>query len=322
MSSTTRFRDPLRPLLDRRGVVVLDGGLATEIERRGVALDPVLWSAGALLDAPKVVEEVHLDYFRAGADVAITASYQASPEGFRERGLSRADAIGAIRSSVRIARRARDRFLEESGGGDRGPGPLVAGSVGCYGAVLHDGSEYRGRYGRTLEELVAFHRPRVEALLEAGADLLACETVPCRIEAEALVRLLEQYPEAPFWLSFSCRDGARVHEGRPLRECFEAAAGCGQAVALGLNCTAPDLVEDLLRSVQGAAAAPLVVYPNSGETWDSRRRRWSGGTGERFGAGRIEAWRDLGARLIGGCCRTTPATIREIAGVLRSKGTG
>ena len=172
---------------------VLDGGLATELEARGHDLSDRLWSARLLLSEPDAIEEVHLAYFRAGARVAITASYQASVEGFAAAGLDRPTALEAIRRSVELAQRARRRFLEEEAAAGRDPGRvLVAGSVGPYGAMLADGSEYRGDYDPGDAALEAFHRPRIDALVAAGADLLAIETIPTLREARVLVRLLDR----------------------------------------------------------------------------------------------------------------------------------
>ena len=187
--------NPLTSILRTKGHVVVDGALATELERRGANLDDPLWSAKLLIDASEWIQAVHRDYFRAGADVATSSSYQASFEGFRARGIEDAESERLLRLSVELARRARD---------DHGSG-IVAASVGCYGAILHDGSEYRGDYGLTKEELVAFHRRRLEVLVSAGPDLLAFETIPTAVEAQAILALLEEGGDVPAWVSFSCR---------------------------------------------------------------------------------------------------------------------
>jgi homocysteine S-methyltransferase len=170
---------------------VLDGAMATELEARGCNLADSLWSAKVLVENPELIREVHLDYFRAGAQVAITASYQATPAGFAARGLDEAQSRALIGKSVELARKAREAYLAEN---PHAGTLLVAGSVGPYGAYLADGSEYRGDYVRSAEEFTAFHRPRVEALLDAGADLLACETLPSFAEIKALAALLVSIP--------------------------------------------------------------------------------------------------------------------------------
>jgi homocysteine S-methyltransferase len=308
--------NPLQPFLDQAGVVILDGALATELERRGANLDDPLWSAKMLLDGPDLIRQIHVDYFRAGADVATSASYQASFAGFARRGLDQKQAADLMVQSVRLAQEARDLFWSDP---DRRPGrlrPLIAASVGCYGATLHDGSEYRGDYGLTLEQLVAFHRPRLEVLAQSGADLLACETIPCLLEAEALVRLLPDFG-LPAWISFSCKDEAHVCHGERLADCLTLADACDEVVALGINCTPPRLVPGLLASVNGVTKKPLLVYPNRGESWDAAARCWIGQSGPLDWGKAARAWYAAGARLIGGCCRTTPEDIRQIAQAVR-----
>ena len=310
--------NPLTPFLEQQNVVILDGALATELERRGADLRDPLWSAKLLLENPDLIRQVHYDYFVAGADVATTASYQATIPGLLRRGLNRDDAASVLRLSVQLAQQARDEFWsDETHRRDRVK-PLVAASIGCYGAYLHDGSEYRGDYGLSVRQLIDWHRPRVETLAEAGADLLACETVPCLIEAEALVQLLSEFPHVSAWLSFSCQDERRLCHGESFVDAVQLANDAANLVAVGLNCTAPRPIDGLLESVAGIARKPLVVYPNSGETWDGGRQVWQGAAAEPDWIASVRRWHGAGARLIGGCCRTTPETIRQIAAALRT----
>jgi homocysteine S-methyltransferase len=300
-----------QPFLQNGAFVVLDGGLATELERRGANLDDPLWSAKVLIDNPDLIRQVHLDYLRAGANVITSASYQASFEGFAGHRMRESRARQFMYESIRLAETARYQYMKENPHRLR---PLVAASIGCYGAVLHDGSEYRGDYGLSVQQLVDWHRPRFEILAHGRADLLACETIPCRAEAEALVRLAAEYPEKPVWLSFSCKDESRVCYGETLAECVALTRGVENIVAAGINCTPPHLVEPLLRSLVGVTDCPLLVYPNSGETWDADRRCWACADAEVQDWGQLTRnWYHAGARLIGGCCRTTPETIRQIA---------
>ena len=294
--------DLLAPFLAEKGYVLLDGALATELERRGADLDDPLWSAKLLLEDPQQIEAVHDDYFRAGADVATTASYQATFEGLRARGLDDREAERTLRLSVAIAKRSRDR---------RGHGLVVA-SVGCYGAFLHDGSEYRGDYGLTKSELMAFHRRRLRTLVSAGPDLVAFETIPCRVEAEALIALLDELPETSAWISFSCRNGEEVCHGESFAECARISGASPQVLAVGVNCTPPQHVSSLLESAAESTAKPLVVYPNSGEAWDARTHRWLPAARAVSIPHAALEWHRRGARLLGGCCRTTPHTIRGI----------
>jgi homocysteine S-methyltransferase len=302
----------LDELLAKYGVVILDGGLATELERRGADLHDPLWSARVLLDAPELIRQVHLDYYAAGADVATTASYQASFEGLARRGLDAAAAAGILRRSVALACEARDIFWADPAARAGRAYPLVAASIGPYGATLHDGSEYRGNYGLDVDALVEFHRPRLAVLAAAGADLLACETLPCLDEAVALARLLPEFPHMPAWISFSCRDGVHVSRGEPLAECVDALEGCAQIAAVGVNCTAPQYIASLVEIAASRTARPIVVYPNSGERYDAAAMCWHGGAATATLAASAPEWYRLGARLIGGCCRTTPADIREL----------
>ena len=282
--------------------LVLDGGLATRLEAYGRDLGGDLWSARLLAEEPELVSRVHRDYFEAGADVAITAAYQASVPAFIQRGYSRAEALGFLTRSVELALAERDAF---------GSG-LVAAGVGPYGAALADGSEYTGAYNLTEEELYAWHRERWQVLTSAGADLVACETLPSLTEARALARLLEETPDARAWFSFSCADDERISDGTPLREVAAELAPLhrsGRLLAVGVNCVPPRDVPSLLGEV-AAAGLPSVAYPNSGEVWDAASQRWTGSS-DTEGFGRAAAgWSANGAVFVGGCCRTGPEHVR------------
>jgi homocysteine S-methyltransferase len=310
--------NPITPFLEQRNVVILDGALATELERRGADLRDPLWSAKLLLEKPNLIRQVHYDYFVAGADVATTASYQATIPGLLQRGLDRKQAADVLRLSVQLAQQAREELWRDEANRHGRVKPMIAASIGCYGAYLHDGSEYRGDYGLSMQQLIDWHRPRIEILTEAGADLLACETVPSLIEAEALVKLLSEFPHVPAWLSFSCQDAHRLCHGESFGDAVQLANGAVNIIAVGVNCTAPRHIDGLLDSVAGIAKKPLVVYPNSGETWDAAGHCWQGTSAEPDWSASVRRWHRAGARLIGGCCRTTPATIRQIAAVLRA----
>lgn len=305
--------NPIETMLQRQPLVVLDGALATELEQRGADLHDPLWSAKILLEAPELIRDVHLDYFRAGADCAITASYQASVPGFAARGLRESDALNLIARSVELAIEARDMFWAEAGETSGRPLPFVAGSVGPYGAYLADGSEYRGDYDLSEEELIAFHRPRIAALVAAGADMLACETIPCLIEARALARLLREFPAISAWFTFSARDEAHICHGETLAECAALLDDHSQVAAIGVNCTAPQYISGLIRAARSATSKPIIVYPNSGERYDATTNWWYGETHcDAFGA-QAQDWYAAGARIIGGCCRTSPAHISAIS---------
>ncbi|MEU4301643.1 homocysteine S-methyltransferase [Kitasatospora aureofaciens] len=284
------------------GPLVLDGGMSNQLAAAGHDLSDALWSARLLADDPEAVVAAHRAYFAAGAEVAITASYQASFEGFARRGVGRAAAARLLASSVELAREA---VRAEPGGRRR----WVAASVGPYGAVLADGSEYRGRYGLSHAELVAFHRPRLEVLAVARPDVLALETVPDADEARALLELVRGIG-VPAWLSYSVADG-RTRAGQPLAEAFALAAEVDEVLAVGVNCCTSrdaDLAVAVAAEVTGK---PVVVYPNSGERWDADRRDWRGEP--TFRSARVGGWLADGARLVGGCCRIGTDGIAALA---------
>jgi len=305
--------------------LVLDGGLGTELERRGLDLADPLWSARALLDAPDLVEQVHYDYFAAGAQCAISASYQVTFEGLARIGLDHDATVALLHRAVNLADRARSRYLADSGRASRtadgDPALLVAASVGPYAGLLHDGSEFHGRYGRSIDELAAFHAPRIAALADANPEILACETVPSLDEARAIVLALADTPSATAWITFSAGDAERTIAGDAVRECAAVLDGAAQVAAVGINCTPPHLIADLVRALRRGTSKPILVYPNSGEEWDAASRAWrgrgsdgasTGASAAGFGAWASE-WRAAGATAVGGCCRTGPAEVSAIA---------
>lgn len=297
--------------------LVLDGALATELEAHGCDLEDPLWSAKVLLEQPQLIKQVHRDYFDAGASVAITASYQATPQGFARRGLGSAEALELVGLSVRLADEARRESLAD--GSARGP-LLVAGSVGPYGAYLADGSEYRGDYTLSAAEFRDFHRPRIAALVEAGADFLACETLPSYAEAEALLALVAEF-DVESWLTFTLRDSGHISDGTPLEQVAALLGGEPRVAAVGVNCVPLELVTPALGTLQRATDVPLVTYPNSGEIYDAVTKTWSpaaGVQGTGSLAGNAADWAAKGARLIGGCCRTTPRDIEGLAANMTS----
>jgi homocysteine S-methyltransferase len=295
--------------LDEDDVLILDGGLATVLEQRGFDLRDPLWSAKVLLERPEAIQQLHRDYLAAGAQVLVTASYQATVQGFAARGLSETQAQGLLRRSVQLAREVAMEIPSAAA--------WVAASIGPYGAFLHDGSEYRGNYARSVAQLVDFHLPRWQILSDSGADLLACETIPCLDEARALLELLHRTPGASAWFSFSCRDGQHLSSGEPLREAAAMLGGSPAVLALGVNCTAPVWIESLIEVLAQGSDKPIVVYPNSGEAFDAEASQWQASTDLPDIAATARRWRQAGARLIGGCCRTDPALIGELRRVLQ-----
>jgi homocysteine S-methyltransferase len=292
------------------GTVVLDGGMSNQLESAGHDLSDELWSARLLAERPEAITQAHLAYFEAGANVAITSSYQATFEGFAKRGIDHEEAARLLAQSVELAREAA-RQARSNGGAH----PLwVAASVGPYGAMLADGSEYRGRYGLSVAELERFHRPRLEVLAAAEPDVLALETVPDADEAEALLRAVRGLG-VPAWLSYSIADD-RTRAGQPLEEAFALAAEVDEVIAVGVNCCAPEDVDAAVATAARVTGKPVVVYPNSGEAWDAEARAWNGRS--TFTPEQVLGWRESGARLIGGCCRVGPEAVASIARTLTS----
>lgn len=310
--------NPLQEILADYPLLILDGAFATELERRGCDLNDPLWSAKVLMENPELIGAVHNDYFAAGADCVITASYQATFEGFARRGLTEQQAHDVIQVSVTIAARARDAFWAEPANRINRPKPLVAASVGPYGAYLADGSEYRGDYSLDETALAAFHRARLQTLIAAGPDILACETIPCLREAKALVGLMAEHPGMYCWISFSARDGLSISNGERIRDCARWLDGHEQVAAVGVNCTPPEHIGSLIAEIRKGTDKPIVVYPNSGERYDAVAKLWHGSSlGHSYGE-LARSWFEQGARLIGGCCRTTPADIRSIVAWARN----
>lgn len=295
--------------LARAPFLILDGGLATQLEACGCNLDDPLWSAKMLIEAPEQVRAVHRSFAEAGADILTSASYQATIPALVARGLSEGEARALLRRSVSLARELADASST--------PTPSIAASVGSYGAYLADGSEYRGDYGLSRAELVDFHRPRLEELEAAGPDLLAFETIPSAREAEAIAELLDAREGPPAWISFSIREHAGVRieisEGVLLEHAIAPLRGHPRVLALGVNCLAPARVLPALELLARTAPdLPLIAYPNSGEGW--AERTWTGSATEpAHFAALARTWFEAGARLIGGCCRTGPAHVAALA---------
>ncbi|MGI3781739.1 MAG: homocysteine S-methyltransferase [Janthinobacterium lividum] len=285
------------------GPLVLDGGLATQLEAQGRDLSSSVWSARVLADDPDAVLDAHRAFFAAGAQVATTSSYQVSSRGFASVGMDGVAISRLLRRSVRLARRASDEVADET---------WVAASVGPYGAALGDGSEYRGDYGLSVVQLRRWHRFGIQVLADVGPDVLALETVPCLAEVEALLEEVRGLSR-PCWLSLTCV-GDRTRAGEPVAEAFAMAAEVDEVAAVGVNCLDPADTPALVALASTVSGKPVVVYPNAGERWDAAARRWTGD--QAVVAGYVDGWLDAGARLVGGCCRVGPGEIAAIAEVV------
>lgn len=309
--------DVIRAYLEQQKYLIIDGALGTELERRGCNLDDPLWSARLLADNPDMIAAVHNDYLHAGADCLITASYQATFQGLERRGCTPEQAQNIIRSAVTLAKTIVDAFWADPVNRVNRLKPLVAASVGPYGAFLADRSEYTGKYNVSEDELVDFHKERLKTLVSAGPDLLACETLPCFAEARALVRLLEDLDAPPAWFSFSAMDGQHINSGEAVRDCAQWLDGKPCVAAMGINCTDPVHVASLVKEIRSMTDKPVVVYPNKGRVYNGSAKAWTPKPDlPSFGEMAVQ-WAKYGASLIGGCCQTTPEDIRQLALALK-----
>jgi homocysteine S-methyltransferase len=289
------------------GTFVIDGGLSTQLERRGHDLNDALWTARTLIEQPDAIQAAHADFIRAGADVVITASYQVSTPGFLAAGLTESDAHHALIASVEVA---RDAIHEANS-----PRPvLVAASVGPYGAITHDGAEYRGRYGLSHQALVDFHRVRIEALTLAAPDLLAIETIPDVDEINAIADVLDG--SIPSWVSITARSSTHLWSGHTIEAAVAAINRVPGVRAIGINCTDPEYVGAILRTMREHTALPLITYPNAGGTWDPQTATWSSPPVDL--AAMVKEWKGIGAVGIGGCCGTDADAIAKIKSALTS----
>ena len=307
--------DVFSELLHEKKLVVIDGAMATELEARGCDINDALWSAKVLAENPEMIGQVHYDYYAAGADVGISASYQATVPGFMKKGFTREESERLVRNSLQILLDAQERFQKDYP--ERGKLVAAAG-IGPYGAFLADGSEYTGNYGTDRQTVYDFHKERMTLLVEAGAKLFACETQPCLWEAEQLLGIAKEFG-IPCWISFSCKDSAHICDGMPIRKCAERMSNEEMVKAIGVNCTHPKYITGLICEIRAVSEKPIIVYPNKGEEYDPVQKIWLGTKdGKNFGNWTKE-WQDAGARAIGGCCRTTPADIAEIAAFARTR---
>ena len=290
-----------------QSISILDGGLATQLEARGHNLNDSLWSARLLRDQPSEIVAVHQSFIRAGADIITTASYQATFQGYHQVGIGSVQAERLLRRSVQLAQRAA-----RSGQNIR-----VAASVGPYGAYLADGSEYTGSYSIDPAQLVEFHRRRWEVLASESPDVILCETLPSLAEAIALCELAREWVDIPVWISFSCRDHAHLSDGTPMRDAARVLSQQSAVAAIGVNCTSPQFLPELIRKIRSETDKPILAFPNSGETYDATTRNWKGTRDLKDFALQAERWYEMGANIIGGCCRVSPDHIRELKARLR-----
>ena len=284
-------------------ITVIDGGLSTELERLGVRVTGNLWTGHTLLDDPAAIEQAHKNYAQSGAEVVITSSYQLSRKGFEEIGLSSVEADLALQKSVEVARAAVV-----------GTGARVAASVGPYGAVLHDGSEYRGIYEVGQSELEDFHFERLQTLVAASPDLLAVETIPNIVEARAIANVLREI-DLPKWVSFTAGSAEKLWSGEWYADAVATLAGLDNLIAIGVNCVSPELVTNLATIANATTDVPFIAYPNRGGAWDSTNGIWIGAEPAQLTT-YLPEWIDAGVNFVGGCCGTDATDIAKLAATL------
>lgn len=299
--------DKFSELLKNNKLVIIDGAMATQLEARGCDINDELWSAKMLAERPELIEDVHYTYFEVGADIGISASYQATVPGFMKKGFSREESENLVKKSMTLLINARNKYQEKHPGRKN----LVASAaIGPYGAYLADGSEYTGDYKVDPEIIEAFHKERMQLLKDAGAEIFACETLPCLWEAEIILKVAKEL-DVPCWFSFSCKDNEHISDGTPIADCAERLEDIVKAI--GVNCTYPIYISELIKNIKSKSTKPVIVYPNRGEEYDPVKKVWLGAqNGKNFGYW-AEKWYEDGAQAIGGCCRTTPDDIKEAA---------
>lgn len=279
-----------------KNYTLLDGGLATALEDLGNTFTSELWTGELLKSAPDQIREAHAAFVKAGAEIIITSTYQVSFPGCIAKGWTHQEVVDALKNSIQLARDAHS--------------PQVAASIGPYGAYLADGSEYRGNYDATEDQIREFHKERLEILIACKPDYLAIETIPEIREARVLLQLLKELNNTiPVWIAFSCKDDLHLSSGESFIDAAMISKELG-ADYIGINCTSPELVSGLLESAEGYG--PFVVYPNAGRTWNEKLKRLEGAT-VKLSDQHIQQWSECGATIIGGCCGIGPKEIAQVA---------
>lgn len=299
--------------------LLLDGGLSNQLESQGCNLSHKLWSAKMLVESPEEIVEAHLTYLKAGAHCITTSSYQATVPGFISSGFDDKTSESLIVKSVHLAEEAIEHYSSLAKNNLR---PLIAASIGPYGAYLADGSEYHGNYGVTDKELKEFHQGRISLLDKTNADFFACETIPSFQEARILAELLKETNKSA-WVSFSCKDEQHINDGTPIEECVEFLAKHSNVFALGVNCTAPKYISGLIKSIKKKSAdKKIVVYPNSGEVFNADNKTWFGLSDPNSFVSMAKEWHSLGADILGGCCRIGPEHISSLHNAIKGLRNG
>ncbi len=309
----------IKNFLEKQNALILDGALGTQMQNHGFNINDSLWSAKFLDENPNAIKLVHKEYLEAGADCIITSSYQASLEGFLEKGFSEEKADHLISSSIKIAKDTRDEFWESYKNSDRLK-PLVAASIGPYGAYLANGAEYSGAYEISEKKLSSFHKRRLDTIMKMSPDIIACETIPLFSEIKILSKLLEKYKTTTSWLCLSAKNESLTNAGDDVEEVISWLNAQKHIDAIGVNCTAPQYISTLVKKIKKLSDKLIVIYPNGGSAYNPITKLWESSltNSEEF-AKMAYLWNSLGANIIGGCCETTPKEIKKIREYLLKK---
>lgn len=285
--------------------LLIDGAMSTALEQLGADTNNPLWTASVLDKQPNLVKQVHQEYFKVGARLAITDTYQANVQAFVANGYSERQAHALIKRAVQLARDARDEYQQATGVYN-----YIAGAVGPYGAYLADGSEYTGDYQRSEAEFKEFHRPRLTDILSVGVDVIAIETQPRLDEVIAVLKLAKELaPTIPCYVSFSLKDHASLADGTPLAVAAATVDQYDNVFAIGANCIPLERVAPAVTVIRRATDKPIIAYPNSSAVYDPQTKTWAYPHGHRSLASYLPQWLSAGVTIVGGCCTTTPADI-------------
>lgn len=307
--------NPFQPFIESQGFVLLDGAMGTYLEAKGLNLNSTLWSAKILEEKPSLIKNVHRDYLEAGAEIITTSGYQASMQGLTKFGFSEEQSINLIHKTIDLAFEARNELMMEDS--QMTPYPLIAASIGPYGAFLANGSEYHGNYRVSFKEIMDYHRKNIKILAYTKTDLLAFETIPSLQEGEAIIEVLTEFPDLKAWISFSCQNGDLVSYGESFSKVVEKMEKSPNIMAIGINCTAPKYIESLLKLAHRKTEKILMAYPNKGNIYDSQTKSWTRANVDLNLRDLVKIWYQAGARIIGGCCGIHPPDIREIGQALK-----
>ncbi len=300
----------MRNIPDIKYPLILDGGLSNELKAQGYDLSHQLWTAKLIASSSEAIIQAHLAYLNAGAQCLITSSYQASIQGFLDAGYDRVAAEKLLLKTVTLAETAIEKYQIANKSKQQ---PLIATSIGPYGAYLADGSEYRGNYNITDSALAAFHWTQFQLLETTNADLYACETIPSLQEAKVLSQLLRKATK-PAWISFSCKDESHISDWTTIQEGAALFKNHPNVFAIGVNCTAPKYISGLIKTLKSAVGdKKIIVYPNSGMIYNATTKTWHGTADPITFVEKAKEWRALGADIIGGCCQIGPEHIRGVS---------